>query len=858
MIPLRLTVKNFMCYQGDVPTLDLEGLHVACLCGDNGHGKTALLDAITWALWGQARARTQEELVHQGQRDMAVELEFLARGQRYRISRKFSRSARPRQGASILELQVASDDGFRPITGNLVRETEEQVREILHMDYDTFINTAFLRQGDADRFTTSRPAERKATLAEVLDLSYYLNLEARAKARSRAIQEEAIVLEQSIAVRQNEIARRPQLEDQLASVKADLDRTTPEVEAQQQMVEELRRVVDSLQVRRRELEDLSRRLTNHHKDIAQLSEQVKNHESKVSDYDNVLQRQSEIRQQFAALTDSRIQLEQLNLALARKNELDTKKGPLDRTVAVQQERIDGHVARISKTITEDLEPRAKSLAEIEGALRTVASERSDLVDLERTVERQREEHAEISAKGRDITQANERLRQQMEDTRKKFDMLERGDNLCPLCRQTLGDEGQEHLRKEYEDQGTESKEQYQRNTAELKVLEERRKELTRQTSRLEEDMDRGRQAVESKTSRLERDLVEASRARDELGPTRMELETAQSRLANQDFAHDERRVLSLIDAELAALGYDVDTHRQVGQRTKALEGCEELHHRLQEAVENLPVEREALEGARQLLDRRQTEMRDVETRRTVLEDELQTLPALSSEMVQAESSFKKLEESRRTSLVESGVLEKALENCDALALEIADLEGKRGKLLNERGIYDDLSVAFGKNGIQALIIETAIPQLEADANELLGRLTENRMFLRLQLQEGRKDSRTGQPSEELAIRIADEVGTRSYETFSGGEAFRINFSLRIALSKLLARRSGAPLPILFIDEGFGSQDSAGQERLTEAIRAIQDDFQKIIVITHIERVKESFPVRIEVTKTGSGSTFEMV
>ena len=72
MVPLKLTLKNFMSYRGEAPVLDLEGVHVACLCGDNGHGKTALLDAITWALWGQARARTQEELVHEGQTDMAV------------------------------------------------------------------------------------------------------------------------------------------------------------------------------------------------------------------------------------------------------------------------------------------------------------------------------------------------------------------------------------------------------------------------------------------------------------------------------------------------------------------------------------------------------------------------------------------------------------------------------------------------------------------------------------------------------------------------------------------------------------------------------------------------------------------
>ena len=184
MIPLKLTVRNFMCYRDDVPSLDLDGVHVACLCGDNGHGKSALLDAITWALWGEARARTQEELVHQGRSDMAVELDFKAREQTYRVSRKYSRTARGSQ-STLLELQILTGDGGRPITGNTVRDTEARIRDLLHMDYDTFVNTAFLLQGRADEFTRSTPARRKECLAEVLDLAYYRRLEERARERSR-------------------------------------------------------------------------------------------------------------------------------------------------------------------------------------------------------------------------------------------------------------------------------------------------------------------------------------------------------------------------------------------------------------------------------------------------------------------------------------------------------------------------------------------------------------------------------------------------------------------------------------------------------------------------------------------------
>ena len=169
-------------------------------------------------------------------------------------------------------------------------------------------------------------------------------------------------------------------------------------------------------------------------------------------------------------------------------------------------------------------------------------------------------------------------------------------------------------------------------------------------------------------------------------------------------------------------------------------------------------------------------------------------------------------------------------------------------------LHRDLAEAFGKKGIQALLIETALPEIESEANRLLGRMTDNRMHLRI---ESQRDTKKGDTIETLEIKISDELGTRNYELFSGGEAFRVNFALRIALSKLLARRAGAPLPTLIIDEGFGTQDSTGREKLVEAINSVQDDFEKILVITHIEELKDAFPVRIEVTKTEEGSTFSL-
>ena len=74
-------------------------------------------------------------------------------------------------------------------------------------------------------------------------------------------------------------------------------------------------------------------------------------------------------------------------------------------------------------------------------------------------------------------------------------------------------------------------------------------------------------------------------------------------------------------------------------------------------------------------------------------------------------------------LVKKGILEQQIEKCNKLEAEIKNREQDRINLLNEKAIYDELAMAFGKNGVQALMMESAIPQLEAEANELLGRLT---------------------------------------------------------------------------------------------------------------------------------------
>ena len=195
-------------------------------------------------------------------------------------------------------------------------------------------------------------------------------------------------------------------------------------------------------------------------------------------------------------------------------------------------------------------------------------------------------------------------------------------------------------------------------------------------------------------------------------------------------------------------------------------------------------------------------------------------------------------------------VEQSLRSIANMRVRRAEMIERRSQLSVDENIFDQLKNAFGRNGVPAMIIDAAIPELEEAANRLLSKMTGNRMHLRFETQ---REKKTGGMAETLDIWIQDELGQRDYSLFSGGEAFRVDFAIRVALSQLLARRAGAQLRTLFIDEGFGTQDDAGRERLIEAINTIQDDFDLVLVITHIEELKDAFPAHIEVTKTQNGS-----
>ena len=724
MIPLKLTLNNFLCYRDSLPTLDLEGIHLACLCGQNGHGKSALLDAITWALWGKARGKSQDDLIHHGLTEMQVELEFLARDTRYRVVRRHTRSVRGgRQGATDLQLQVSQGNGFRPITGNTVRESQAHIESLIGMDYDTFINSAFLLQGRADEFTNRAPGERKEVLGKVLELGYYDALQDMAKEQAQYQGRNAAEKVGSLQQMHQEVARREEYQGELEQVSSELTQVTTQLETQRQELDALKAQVEAMRRKRSELENLERRAQSIEKDIHYFQGELKKHQSVIEDYQGRIQ---------------------------------------DKAAAVP-------------SIQEELARNHQQMGDLEKNAQGIAEGRTHLQKLSEQLGQLKAQAVQVKNEGQDL--------------RSKLELLERSQEgaRCPLCDNGLGPEGCQHLAQNYTTQIKEKRRLYSENQTELHTFE------------------KDKEALEKELSGKEGALLTA----------RKEIE----------------RAIAKGEGEL-----------------------EDFYNSQQEALKLLPQEQEALERAQEMTRLRQEELAQAKVARQQIETDMPQLPQLERRLDTAQASSNDVEHQREGLVSRQGYLKGQLSRLETVTHQIATEEKKLNRLNEEAGIYQELAHALGKQGVQAMLIEAVLPRLEEEANTYLGRMTDNRMSIKLETQRERK-SRRGDPIETLEINISDELGPRNYEMFSGGEAFRINLALRIALSKVLAHRRGAPLPTLFIDEGFGTQDAAGRERIMDVVRAIESDFQKIIVITHMEELKDYFPVRIEVQKEESGSTF---
>ncbi|MBD3307816.1 AAA family ATPase [candidate division KSB3 bacterium] len=1012
MIPVSLQLKNFLSYGDDVDPLDFTEFDVACLSGNNGHGKSAILDAITWSLWGEARKAggeksANEGLVRIGTPEMHVEFVFDLEGDRYLVHRSYQRKSRKVQ----LDFQVFDEttNGYKPLTEQSVRATQQKIDATLRMNYETFINSAFILQGRVDEFTKKRPRKRKEIFAEILDLARYDQLAARAKECHKDAKNQCILLKEQIQNIEKELQHKAEYTQKLADLNqriADIDDLLSTLEARRQALEtqqgdlltkqaqlqertqhhrqlqtELanldqkktrlqdrlktdQRILDQEQAiltrynrylelqnqsvaleeqhqrhaacctRQRELEhEIERLRLSVQKDLEHQQFRQSQAQQVLADAEQILAREQEIEQGFQELQAAREQDERWEQTRREVDALEREGRELEKRIDQHKNHLIVEIQAVQRHIAE-LKAQADQISAREEAVSRVREAVAELTALEQKLLRNKDEGAECRSRRDALQKEQQRLREQLQDIEEKQTLLTRSETpQCPLCASDLDGRKREEIEAHFRRELQQLQEKIRENDHHIEQTAVRLEALRANYTQLERQM-KPLQRASTQLVQAETALQESQKAANELQQLQQKLAKLQAQLADQDYAPADHAQLAELEQQIAALAYHQEEHTALKQRKETLTRFEHEHTKLQEAREHhqkasavlLEIEQEIArlqaqleqgEYARQqraalqeLLDQIQAigydEQRHAQIRQELtdlhdasqnkyeldqarhraellrqeleelrteyaqkfeslealhqqmqeLEHALTTLPALTQEITHIKTEIQSHGRERDVLLQQWGTYENKLEHCRQLEREWTEKTTTKNQADHDQTIYGHLTRIFGKDGIQAYLIENAIPEVEDEANQLLARLTDNRTHITI---ESVKDLQSGGTKETLDIKISDELGTRRYEMYSGGEAFRVDFAIRIALAKLLANRAGTRLRTLVIDEGFGTQDAHGLEQLVEAIKTISADFEKILVITHLDDLKEAFPVRIEVVKYPDiGSQYQIV
>jgi len=847
VVPRLLRLRNFMSYGAEPVELDFSGIHLACLSGGNGHGKSALLDAITWALWGESRARREDDLVYRGAAAMEVELEFEVGGGCYRVLRK--RTLRPNSPSSAtLELQVLGEGGFRAVTGGTMRETQERLLDVLKVSYKTFVNSTFLLQGRADEFTVKSPTERKGVLGEILGLEEYDKLAERARNEARELAARAGGKRAEIGRDEDEIAKRPMLRAELVELEARHADAVTALRATRQAMADTNAAYERWKTEQRLLDGALNTIKATKAELERVRARRAEDARVAREAELLLADEGRIKAGVDELRRIREELEDAEARASCVRTLDAAQTAARHDIALAEKGLRGEY----KTVCAEAERAARIAGGAEVLCRqieeytrdeaSIATVEEDRVGVARDVEAVR---ATIAA----AQEENAGLEGEMKPLRERLKLLREEGAACPICRKPMEDEERRRLHAEFTAEGVSKSARVKVNTATLDGLKARLQKLKEHDIVLVATLERLRKrAGELGALRQRLQAVEESALAER--EARARANTLQRTLEAEDYAPEARARLATARAEIDAVGYDERRHAALRARIKVLSPLEADLSRLSTARTQYDSARANIAVYDEDLARWEDKARQDQQIADGHRAALAALADVEALKQQRERDVAAAE------MAEGGVrnhVDRLRQRLDLL-YEVEDrLRAVRAELaaLESGGdAHAELSRAFGKAGIQAMIIDNALPELEDGANRILARMSDNGMQVRFSTQ---RESAKKDVIETLDISIADANGTRPYEMYSGGEAFRVNFAIRIALSRLLAERAGAQLQMLVIDEGFGTQDSQGRERLVEAINSIASDFQKIIIVTHIDELKDMFTTRIDVVKDIGGS-----
>lgn len=884
MEPVRLHLENFTSYRDE--TLDLTGVRLAAIVGPNGAGKSSLIDAVTWALWGEGTkggARALDNYVRKGATECRVSVDFVLHGQTYRVIR----TRAPARGKTLLELYRQGESGWEAISGKSVAETQQRIDELLRMDYRTFTASSVILQGQADSLTADMTdQERKEVLARILGLDLWDKLQEAARERARQARAEAKALGESLSRLEEQAAKRPELEVAITRQTAALETAQASVQEAAARVAECETQARQRPLLEQRLRDLEAQLAGRQQDRQRVEADLAAARREIETQRELLNRRGQIEAELAvaipAAETAREKAEQLHAQVTELEARVRAGAQAEQTFRDLEAQIASRHREMEETVAEGKQARAaleqqqallRQASEIRAAAKAAAELEARLANLDELRQRwgeldlkARDLERQVAACDRENEQEIDRLEAQIAEREEQAALLGRvpcaGTELQAGCRLLAAAVEAANELDELRKQLTKAKQQTNPHVAEwqaalrerdalgydahehaqvrerlasvrplaqqlpsLEAAEQRQKELLGRLDSLR----RRYKTLEEEIERLKGRAAELWAALSALDKDRSALNglKAEAQAARQAADEARERVARLQQAREEALAQEEQAHRRMA----------ELEQRTRDLTERIGAINSEIA---RLLDRR-----------AELEQALAASAELARQLEQAQAILADARRREAEARETLGRLRAELDQVATAEREAASVRERITQTERQALVYEVLDQACGKKGgVPALIIEAAVPQIEAIANDLLGRMAGGRLRVRLDTQ---AETKSGTTAEVLRITVLDGGEERTYQTFSGAERFLVDLALRVALSRFLAHRAGAEIKLLVLDEGLGALDSTNRQQVVAALQEAAREFAKVLIVTHIAELQDALPQRIEVQKGPDGS-----
>jgi len=778
----NLSLEGFLSYQEKVE-IDFTSFELACISGENGSGKSSILEAVTWVIFGKAR-QSNESLINLQSDTAIVTLSFEYAGENYIIQRSNQRGKAARLTLKTPELDL---------TERTTRDTQNKIENILKVDYDTFTNAVFFLQGQSDQFVSASSGQRKKVLFDILGLGAWEDYRLKAASKIKEIEQKMEQSRGSMQILEEDIRGEGEFQEELKQVKQDVKVALFNQTTAQTSLDQEQKVFDKYQLWENNLQELKAK-------FEKVASQVTDLISRKTLLDNQQAENQELltkRDQIIVDYERHQEVTELQLGLQASS---TEWNKLNNKIAL--------LVQVQESIDKDL----AGIPGLEESIKQWKEKALEADKYEIALDEIKENQIKWKVESDNLKARHVELHTQIKG-------LE-GHEVCPLCEQKL------------------------KNPAELiNKLRTEQERLEPKIQQLKEEQDNSIDASAS----IQRELSVVASYAERITTSQQMIYQYQEK--NKGF---DRGEVENVQQELNDIDYDPAKELELRQELATLHNASRSHGLLEGAEktsQSLVVQIKGLEKDLDTAIEAQSEAStDLELSKDKYTEDYD-LSALES----FEGVLQVAREDYDRQVKREGQVEAKLQNIEIQKTRLKEIKEKEKANTELHQRYCVLQEAFSKKGVPALLVEMALPQIEDKANQLLTKLSGGTMQVHFVTQKGYADSSREDLKETLDIEIQDQFGIRDYEMFSGGESFRINFAIRMALSHVLANRAGAKLRTLVIDEGFGSQDANGRDRLIEAINIVQEEYSTVLVISHIQEVMQAFPVQILVEKTATGS-----